>query len=52
MLIGGASSASVQLYVNADAGPTTFAVAMFTTLSLIESPRHIAGSGGVTFMLN
>ena len=51
MLIGGAFNASVQLYVNAEGGPTASELTL-TMLNLSESPMHMAGNGGVTFIVN
>ena len=51
MLIGGAFCASDQLYVKA-AGEPTAPGPMLTTLNFKESPRHMAGKGGVAPIVN
>jgi hypothetical protein len=42
---------ALQRYLNADVGPTAKLLTL-VILNLIESPKHMAGNGGIAFILN
>ena len=42
---------ALQRYLNAEVGPTAKLLTL-VMLSLMESPKHMAGKGGMAFMVN